>query len=162
MPQNRILLNLNRNRGRCALNEVDCSIWQRAGEPTVPALEKRSDLRDRRLAALTHATRRIGARLNRATRLRSPAWLPSVEESEQLAELQRILAAKPQQFRLQFFDGAGGPGPHILDENEIWAADVSAAVRVASEVHWPPRTIGLRILDDKGREVFGRQRADRR
>ncbi len=119
MPQNRILLNFNRNRGRCASNEVDCSIWRRGGEPTVPGLEKRSDLQDRRLAALTHATRRIGARLNHATKLRSPAWLPSVEESEQLAELQRILAAKPQQFRLQFFDSAGGPGPHILDENEI-------------------------------------------
>jgi hypothetical protein len=128
----------------------------------VPGLEKQSDRRGRRLTALTQATRRIGARLNRATRLRSPGWLPSVEDSEQLAELQRILAAKPQQFRLQFFGGAGGPGPHILDENEIWAADVSAAVRVASEVYWPPRTIGLRILDEKGREVFGRQRVDRR
>jgi len=128
----------------------------------VPGLEKRFDLQDRRLAALTHATRRIGARLNHATKLRSPAWLPSVEESEQLTELQRILAAKPQQFRLQFCGGAGGPGPQILDESEIWAADVSAAVRVASEVHWPPRTIGLRILDDEGREVFGRQRVDRR
>ncbi len=162
MPQNRILLNLNRNRGRCASNEVDCSIWERGGEPAVPGLEKRSDLQDRRLAALAHATRRIGARLNHATKLRSPAWLPSVEESEQQAELQRILAAKPQQFRLQFFDGVGGPGPNILGESEIWGANVSAAVRLASEVHWPPRTIGLRILDDKGREVFGRQRADRR
>jgi hypothetical protein len=128
----------------------------------VPGLEKRSDLQDRRLAALTHATRRIGARLNHATKLRSPAWLPSVEESAQLAELQRILAAKPQRFRLQFVGGAGGPGPHILGESEIWAADVSAAVRLASEVHWPPRTIGLRILDGEGREVFGRQRVDRR
>ena len=88
------------------------------------------------------------------------SWLLSVEESAQLAELQRILTAKPQQFRLQFFGGAGGPGP--LGESEIWAADVSAAVRLASEVAWPPRTIGLRILDDKGREVFGRQRVDRR
>jgi hypothetical protein len=128
----------------------------------VPGLEKRSDLQDRRLAALTQATRRIGARLNHTTKLRSPAWLPSVEESEQLAELQRILAAKPQQFRLQFFGGAGGSGPRILDENEIWAADASVAVRLASEVHWPLRTIGLRILDDKGREVFGRRRTDRR
>jgi hypothetical protein len=127
----------------------------------VPGLEKRSDLQDRRLAALTHATRRIGARLN-STKLRSPAWLPSVEESEQLAELQRILVAKPQHFRLQFISAAGGPRPHILGESEIWAADVSAAVRVASEVHWPPRTIGLRILDHEGHEVFGRQKGDRR
>jgi len=162
VPHNRIFLILNRNRERCTLNELDCSIWERGGEPTVPGLEKRFDLQDRRLAALTHATRRIGARLNHATKLRSPAWLPSVEESEQLTELQRILAAKPQQFRLQFCGGASGPGRHILDESEIWAADVSAAVRVASEVHWPPRTVGLRILDDEGREVFGRQRVDRR
>jgi hypothetical protein len=131
------------------------------GKPTVPGLEKRFDLQDRRLAALTHARRRIGARLNHATKPRS-SWLLSVEESAQLAELQRILTAKPQQFRLQFFGDAGGPGPNILGESEIWAADVSAAVRLASEVHWPPRTIGLRMLDDKGREVFGRQRADSR
>ena len=59
------------------------------------------------------AARRVGARLNQATRFRAPAWLPSVEESEQLAELRRILVAKPQQFSA----GSGGPKQHILGES---------------------------------------------
>jgi hypothetical protein len=128
----------------------------------VPGLEKRSDVQDRRLATLTDATRHIGARLNSATKLRPHAWLWSIEESAQLAELQRILSAKPQQFRLQFLGDVGGRGPYILEESEIWAADVISAVRLASKVYWPSRTIGLRILDDKRREVFGRQRVDLR
>ncbi len=83
------------------------------------------------------AARRVGARLNHATKLRSPAWPPSVEESEQLAELRRILAAKPQQSRLQFFGGVDGPRPHILGESErsvatrhdrfTWGPDVRCA-----------------------------------
>ena len=41
-------------------------------------------------------------------------------------------------------------------------ADVSAAIVAAANVAWPPRTIGLRILDGEGREVFRRQKSDRR
>ncbi|HMD24492.1 MAG TPA: ATP-binding cassette domain-containing protein, partial [Streptosporangiaceae bacterium] len=55
------------------------------GELTVPVLEKQVHSQDRGLAALMHAARRVGARLNHATKFRAPAWLPSVEESEQLA-----------------------------------------------------------------------------
>jgi hypothetical protein len=33
---------------------------------------------------------------------------------------------------------------------------------IAANLAWPPRTIGLRILDGEGREVFARQKADRR
>jgi hypothetical protein len=39
---------------------------------------------------------------------------------------------------------------------------VSAAIVAAAGLKWPPRTIGLRILDREGREVFGRQKANRR
>jgi hypothetical protein len=49
-----------------------------------------------------------------------------------------------------------------LTEVEIQAADVSAAIVAAAKVALPPRTIGLRILDGEDREVFARQRADRR
>ena len=39
---------------------------------------------------------------------------------------------------------------------------MSAAIVAAANIAWPPRTIGLRILDNEGREVFARQKADRR
>jgi hypothetical protein len=38
----------------------------------------------------------------------------------------------------------------------------SSAIIAAANLEWPSRTIGLRILDREGREVFGRQKADRR
>jgi hypothetical protein len=43
-----------------------------------------------------------------------------------------------------------------LTEVEIQAADASAAIVAAANLAWPPRTIGLRILDGEGREVFAR------
>jgi hypothetical protein len=72
------------------------------------------------------------------------------------------LAAKRQRFRLQFLGAAADRGPAILDEVEIQAADVSEAIVAAANTTWPPHTIGLRILDREGREVFERQKADRR
>jgi len=53
-------------------------------------------------------------------------------------------------------------GPKSLTEVEIQVADVSAAIVAAANIAWPPRTIGLRILDSEGSEVFGRRKADRR
>ena len=82
-------------------------------------------------------------------------------EIDPLDELERILAARPQRFRLQFFAVADDRGPSIVAETEIRAADASAAIR-AADVDWPPRAIGLRILDHEGREIFERLRADRR
>ena len=49
-----------------------------------------------------------------------------------------------------------------LTEVEIQVADASAAIVAAAKIALPPRTTGLRILDSKGREVFGRQKAERR
>ena len=36
------------------------------------------------------------------------------------------------------------------------------AIVAAANLAWPPRTIGLRILDGEGREVFAREKSDRR
>jgi len=83
-------------------------------------------------------------------------------EIDPLDELERILAARPQRFRLQFFAVADDRGPSIVAETEIQAADASAAIRAAADADWPPRAIGLRILDHEGREIFERLRADRR
>jgi len=83
-------------------------------------------------------------------------------EIDPLDELERILAARPRRFRLQFFAVADDRGPSIVAETEIQAAAASAAIRAAADADWPPRAIGLRILDHEGREIFERLRADRR
>ncbi len=83
-------------------------------------------------------------------------------EIDPLDELQRILAPRPQRFRLQFFAVADDCGPSVIAESDIHAADASAAIRAGAEADWPPRAIGLRILDREGREIFERLRADRR
>ena len=83
-------------------------------------------------------------------------------EIDPLDELERILAARPERFRLQFFAVAGDQGPSVVAESEIQAADVSAAIRAAAEAEWPARAIGLRILDREGYEIYERLKADRR
>ena len=82
-------------------------------------------------------------------------------EIDPLDELDRILAGRPLRFRLQFFAVADERGPPVVAEFEIEAADASTAIRTAAEADWPPRAIGLRILDQEGREIFERLKADR-
>ena len=76
--------------------------------------------------------------------------------------LTRTFAAATHPFRIQFLGAAPDHGPTTLKEVEIQVADVSSAIIAAASLEWPPRTIGLRILDHEGHEVFGRQKADRR
>ena len=64
-------------------------------------------------------------------------------------------------FRLQFISLAPDRGPSIVTELEIQASDGSGAIVAAAEIAMPPRTIGLRILDSDGHEVFSRRRGDR-
>jgi hypothetical protein len=68
----------------------------------------------------------------------------------------------PQPFRIQFMGAGTDSGPSVLREDEIRASDVSAAIIAAAIAAWPPKTIGLRILDREGQEVFGRQKASSR
>jgi hypothetical protein len=77
-------------------------------------------------------------------------------------ELERLLAVKPQLFRLQFFGVATERGPLVLTESDLDASDASDAIRMAAQAQWPARAIGLRVLDREGREIFERLRADRR
>jgi hypothetical protein len=83
-------------------------------------------------------------------------------EVDPLDELERILAARPQRFRLQFFGVGANHGPAVLTETEIQASDASGAIREAAAANWPPRAVGLRLLDLEGREIFERLRADLR
>jgi hypothetical protein len=86
----------------------------------------------------------------------------SFSELRPADELTRIVAAPTHPFRIQFLGAGPDHGPRILKEVEIQGADVSAAIIAAANLEWPPRTIGLRILDREGREIFGRQKARRR
>ena len=60
------------------------------------------------------------------------------------------------------FSGVRTHVPSPLSFGKVQVADVSAAIVAAANVAWPPRTIGLRTLDGEGREVFRRQKSDRR
>ena len=91
---------------------------------------------------------------------RKPRSLPELTPE---AELTRVTAPKTHTFRIQFVGAAPDRGPTTtLREVDIRVPDVSAAIVAAANIAWPPRTIGLRILDDTGREVFKRQKAYRR
>ena len=78
----------------------------------------------------------------------------------QADELKGALALKP--FRLRYISSAPDRGSSIVTELEIQASDASAAIIAAAKIAMPPRTIGLRILDSEGHEVFSRRRGDRR
>jgi len=69
---------------------------------------------------------------------------------------------RPKAFRIQFLCATPDLGQRNLTERQIEAADTSAAIVAAANTEWPPLTIGLRILDREGREVFAREKARRR
>jgi hypothetical protein len=83
-------------------------------------------------------------------------------EVDPVEELERVLAARSQRFRLQFFGVGADHGPTVLTETEIQAVDASVAIREAVTTSWPPRAVGLRLFDLEGREIFERLKADLR
>ncbi len=90
---------------------------------------------------------------------RKPRSLPGSSSAD---ELVRVLTATTNPFRIQFVGSAAESGPTTLTDVEIEVADASAAIVAAANIAWPPRTIGLRIFDPVGREVFARMKADPR
>jgi hypothetical protein len=73
----------------------------------------------------------------------------------------RIVSEQPRIFRIQFVCGTVDRGPTNLTEKQIQVADTPAAIIAAANIKWPPQTIGVRILDREGHEVFARQKARR-
>jgi hypothetical protein len=73
----------------------------------------------------------------------------------------RIVSEQPRLFRIQFVCGTVDRGPTNLTEKQIQVADAPAAIIAAASIRWPPQTIGVRILDREGHEVFARQKARR-
>jgi hypothetical protein len=72
-----------------------------------------------------------------------------------------IVSEQPRTFRIQFVCGADDRGPTNLTEEQVEVADAPAAIIAAANIKWPPQTIGVRILDREGHEVFARQKARR-
>jgi hypothetical protein len=99
-----------------------------------------------------------------AARSRERGVRPAVGffEVDPLDELERVLASRPQRFRLQFFSLGADLSPTVLSETETQAAEASEAIREAVATNWPPRAVGLRLLDLEGREIFERLKADLR
>jgi hypothetical protein len=78
-----------------------------------------------------------------------------------VAEPRVVLLRRPQLFQIQFLGATPDNGLTILKKIQIQAADTSAAIVVAANTLWPRWTIGLRILDGEGHEVFARQKTAR-
>jgi hypothetical protein len=72
-----------------------------------------------------------------------------------------IVSEQSRTFRIQFVCGTADEGPTNLTEKQIEVADAPAAIIAAANIKWPPQTIGVRILDREGHEVFARQKAKR-
>ena len=101
---------------------------------------------------------RVG--LNLSTQLEMNAFFALGREPGEAAEPPADWEEQP--FRIQFIGAGADSGRSILNEVEIRASDVSAAIIAAANAAWPPKTIALRILDREGHEVFGRQKGVRR
>jgi hypothetical protein len=71
------------------------------------------------------------------------------------------IVSEPRTFRIQFVCGADDRGATNLTEKQVEVADAPAAIIAAANIKWPPQTIGVRILDREGHEVFARQKARR-
>jgi hypothetical protein len=69
---------------------------------------------------------------------------------------------EPRTFRIQFVCGTVDLGPTNLTEKQIEVSDAPAAIIAAANIEWPPQTIGVRILDREGHEVFARRKPQRR
>jgi hypothetical protein len=72
-----------------------------------------------------------------------------------------IVPEESRTFRIQFVCGTVDQGATNLTEKQIEVADAPAAIIAAASIKWPPQTIGVRILDREGHEVFARQKARR-
>jgi hypothetical protein len=117
--------------------------------------------------AVAHKTgKRIG--LDTSTRLAMNTVLAPDREHPGERQPQPFSQADEQKgtpalrpFQLQYISSAPDRGPSIVTELEIQASDASGAIVAAAKIAMPPRTIGFRILDREGREVFSRRRGDR-
>ena len=142
-----------RRRQRRAQASQAAAHWSQVASLIAQRTGERQDANSRTECGVDHA--------GGNERLRTPRHFRFFE-ADPVDELERVLAVKPQRFRLQFFGVGADLGPAVLTETEIQATDASGAIRAAAEAAWPPRAAGLRVLDLEGREIFERLKADLR
>ncbi len=142
-----------RRRQRGAQASQAAAHWSQVASLIAQRTGERQDANSRTECGVDHA--------GGNERLRTPRHFRFFE-ADPVDELERVLAVKPQRFRLQFFGVGTDLGPAVLTETEIQATDASGAIRAAAEATWPPRAAGLRVLDLVGREIFERLKADLR
>jgi hypothetical protein len=126
--------------------------------------EARQRERDAHSEAVAQDWRRVGSIVaRRLSRFADAGAAKTVSPGMDGGAEPAWIAPEPAQpFRIQFVCGTVDRGPTNLTEKRIRAADASAAIVAAANTAWPPRTIGLRILDREGREVFAREKGRRR
>jgi len=122
--------------------------------------EARRREREARRDELAGAWRRVALVVARWTprRIGPDAAPPTLLEPNLPTE---IVSEQSRTFRIQFVCGTADEGPTNLTEKQIEVADAPAAIIAAANIKWPPQTIGVRILDREGHEVFARQKAKR-
>jgi hypothetical protein len=116
--------------------------------------ETQSDSRARdwrRVAAI------VARRVSRPSGLNAAAE-PPLLEFDSAGGAAPIAHEQSQPFLIQFVCATPDHGGTNVTEKPIQAADTSAAIVAAANTAWPPQTIGLRILDGEGREVFAREK----
>jgi len=126
--------------------------------------EARRREREANSAATARDWRRVASVIARRTSKRTAldtATRPTLLEYESVGEPTWVISEQSQPFRIQFVCRTPDHGLTNLTEKHIQAADKSAAIVAAANTEWPPQTIGLRILDREGREVFAREKAKR-
>jgi hypothetical protein len=140
---------------RSLISEFGVEAYAEARQRERAARRDRTAREWRRVALVVARRASVRAGADGATR---PA-LPEVGFADEAA---RFVSEHSQLFRIQFVCGTLDRGPRSLTEKQIRAVDTSAAIVAAAKIQWPPQTIGLRILDRDGREVFAREKAVRR
>jgi len=118
-------------------------------------LSKRSAARDAPIRVAKRPGARRGGGRSRAVEPRTGAARLTAEERKEIAEIVRLLAEKPREFRLQFLSAARDAA--VRDERSVWAIDASTVVGMAADVALPEGATRLRLVDPDGRTVFERQ-----
>jgi len=87
---------------------------------------------------------------------------PSLSGLRHPDELTRIVSPAMDSFRIQYLGASPDGEPAIVKEVEIRASNPSAAIVAAAALALPRKTIGLRIVDSEGHEVFAREKSNRK
>ncbi len=142
---------LIRDLGAAAYSEARCREYEASSDAIAKDWDRVALAVARKIGGLGPASDVADDRAVRAARKRpAPA---EVDEPKRFDE-------SPRSFRIQYVGSQSDRGSSILKDVEIEVPNVSSAIVAAAKLKLPPGTIGLRILDREGREVFERHKGD--